>query len=229
MVSLVLRVDDAIRTVRPDFVALALQVSGIRNGPSNPESEAWLARAEAAARSVAPPPHIASWREAYRACGAKPQRTAPSVDALWRRAEKGALPRVSWLVDLYNAISVIHALPVGGEDAACFAGTVRLVRADGTERFETVKDGAPVVDRADHGEVVWADDLGVTCRRWNWRQGTRTRLTERSTDVLFLLERLDPLSLAALDAAGDALLAAIRRRCSDVSVHRQVLGPGMEH
>ena len=66
----------------------------------------------------------------------------------------------------------------------------------------------------------------MTCRRWNWRQGTRTRLTEQSTSSLFLLERLEPMPLEALDAAADALVAMIRTRLPDVAVTRRRLGPG---
>ena len=66
----------------------------------------------------------------------------------------------------------------------------------------------------------------MTCRRWNWRQGTRTRLTESSTSALFLLERLEPMPLDALDAAGDALVAMIGTRCPDAGVTRRRLGPG---
>lgn len=218
-------VDDAIRRLRPDFRVLALRVSGIRNGPSTPESEAWLADAEAKARAAAPGvhPHITAWQDAYRQFGAKPPRTPPSVEALWQRAVKGALPRVNWLVDLYNAVSVTHVLPVGGEDAARFAGELRLVRATGHEPFDTVREGAAVVEHASPGEVVWADDLGVTCRRWNWRQGTRTRLTEDSTGALFLLERLEPFPLSDLEAAGDALVRAISMRCPTAIVQRQIL------
>ena len=74
--------------------------------------------------------------------------------------------------------------------------------------------------------MVWVDDLGVTCRRWNWRQGTRTRLTASSTDALFLLERLDPLPLDALDAAADALIAAMRERFPAAVIERRRFGPG---
>jgi DNA/RNA-binding domain of Phe-tRNA-synthetase-like protein len=52
----------------------------------------------------------------------------------------------------------------------------RLVAADGTEVFDTMKEGLPAQEHADPGEVVRRDDQGVTCRRWNWRQGVRTRL-----------------------------------------------------
>lgn len=48
------------------------------------------------------------------------------------------------------------------------------------------------MEHPDAGEVVWCDDDGVTCRRWNWRQGTRTRLTEESVNALFLLEAMGP-------------------------------------
>ena len=60
-------------------------------------------------------PHVAQWREAYRAFGAKPQRTRNSLEALLRRAASG-LPRVNRLTDIYNAVSVLHQVPLGGED-----------------------------------------------------------------------------------------------------------------
>lgn len=45
------------------------------------------------------------------------------------------------MVDLYNAISVQFAIPVGGENLAAYAGTPRLVVADGSETFDTLKNG----------------------------------------------------------------------------------------
>ncbi len=221
-----LHVADAVRALRPDFALCALAVTSAGNGPGDAGSEAGLRDAEAwAAAGADVQPHIGAWQDAYRAFGAKPQRTAPSVDALWKRARAGTLPRVNWLVDLYNAVSVRHVLPVGGEDLARFVGPIRLVRAAGDEPFETVANGAALVEHPAPGEVVWADDLGVTCRRWNWRQGTRTRLVETSTDALFLLERLDPMPLAALDAAADVLAAAILDRYPAAVIERRRIGP----
>jgi hypothetical protein len=40
------------------------------------------------------------------------------------------------------------------------------------------------------GEVVWADREGVTCRRWNWRQCVRTRLTESTAGAYFVFDAL---------------------------------------
>jgi DNA/RNA-binding domain of Phe-tRNA-synthetase-like protein len=215
-----------VQALRPDFTVCALAVRGAGNGPGDEQSHGWLREAEAwAAAAGDSHPHIAAWHEAYRAFGAKPQRTAPSVDALWKRARGGGLPRVNWLVDLYNAVSVRYVLPVGGEDLAGYAGPIRLVRATGDEPFDTVANGAPLIEYPAPGEVVWVDDRGVTCRRWNWRQGTRTRLTEASTDVLFLLERLAPLPLDTLAAAAEAIVEAVRARYPAATVERRVLGP----
>jgi DNA/RNA-binding domain of Phe-tRNA-synthetase-like protein len=223
-----LSVDRAVHVLRPDFAVCAVAITGAGNAGSDATSESLLRDAEgfaAAAADADLPPHIAAWQDAYRAFGAKPQRTASSVDALWKRARAGGLPRVNWLVDVYNAVSVRHVLPVGGEDLARYEGDIRLVRAAGDEPFETVASGEPLVEHPAPGEVVWVDARGVTCRRWNWRQCTRTRLTADSRDVLFLLERLAPMPLDALDAAADALVAAVLARYPQAVVERRRLGP----
>jgi DNA/RNA-binding domain of Phe-tRNA-synthetase-like protein len=222
-----LSVDPAVYALRPDFAVHALAVQGAGNGPGDAVSEALLRDAEAfaAATGVEVPPHVAAWQDAYRAFGAKPQRTASSVEALWKRARAGGLPRVNWLVDVYNAVSVRHVLPVGGEDLAGYRGAIRLIRAVGDERFDTVASGQPIIEHPAPGEVVWVDELGVTCRRWNWRQGTRTRLSEESRDVLFLLERLAPMPLAALDAAAEAIAGVVQARYPKAALEQRRIGP----
>ncbi|MGL4287193.1 MAG: B3/B4 domain-containing protein [Phreatobacter sp.] len=170
--------------------------------------------------------HLEAWREAYRAFGAKPQRTPCSAQALRKRVERdGGLAPISAIVDFYNALSIRYALPVGGENIAAYAGLPRLVRAGGGEPFETVRDGMPHVEGVDAGEVVWRDDGGVTCRRWNWRQGARTRIEADTIDMWFVLERLDPMPLAALEEAGALLMRELGRIAPDALVTRSLLAP----
>jgi len=71
---------------------------------------------------------------------------------------------------------------------------------------------------------VWCDDSGVTCRRWNWRQCTRTRLTERTTRAVFVLDALDPLSDDDLDAAGIALREALLATSPQVRLTSRLVG-----
>ena len=224
-------VDAAVFALRPDYRVMLLAVDGIVPGPSDQDSDALLQAAEAAARRAldAGPaeqfPHVAAWREAYRAFGAKPQRTRNSLEALLRRAGSG-LPRVNRLTDYYNALSVLHQIPFGGEDLTRYTGPPRLVRATGDEPFDTVADGIVVTEHPEAGEVVWCDDAGVTCRRWNWRQARRTQLREDTTAALFILDALDPVPGEALHAAADDLAAHLARLGPDVRSARRLIAAG---
>ena len=222
-------VEPAVFGLRPDYRAVLLVATGLRGGPSDETSERILTEAEATARqhlAGGPPerlPHLAAWREAYRGFGAKPQRTRPSVEALLRRLDPDGLPRIDRITDVYNAVSIAHLLPLGGEDLDAYAGAPRLVRADGSEPFDTTAGGEPVVDHPEAGEVVWRDDAGVSCRRWNWRQCTRTRITTATRNAVFILDALDPLGDDAVSAAADALTEALRALSPDATVHRRLL------
>jgi DNA/RNA-binding domain of Phe-tRNA-synthetase-like protein len=221
-------VETAVFELRPDYRALLLAVDGLVPGPSDQASDALLRAAEAAAREalhnqpVEQLPHVAAWREAYRAFGAKPQRTRNSLEALLRRAASG-LPRVNRLTDVYNAVSVLHQVPLGGEDLTRYTGAPRLVRATGEEPFDTVDDGIAVIEHPDPGEVVWCDDAGVTCRRWNWRQARRTQLREDTTAALFVLDALDPMADEALHVAAEDLVAHLTRLGPDVRAARRLI------
>jgi len=206
-------VDNEVHTLRPDFALLAITARGLRNGPTDDRTRAWLAEAAEAARPVQTD-KIDAWKDAYRAFGAKPQRTRPSVDALSRRLP---LPEINLVVDAYNSVSVKHALPIGGEDLDRYQGPPRLVRASGDEASEEAL-GQPAP-----GEVIWRDDAGVTCRRWNWRQVVRTRLTEETTNAIFLLERLEPMTMEELKEAGEELADLLTRLSPEVRIDTRLL------
>ena len=210
-------IDPEIYAAWPDYCAISVVADGLVNLVRHPAVDHYL---EEAVRRPQPAPwtegHLEAWRSAYRLFGAKPQRTPCSVEALLTRLHKeGQLPRVSAIVDLYNAISVRYAIPVGGENRLAYVGRPRLVRSSGTDTFETTRDGATLVEAVPPGEVVWKDDRGVTCRRWNWRQGVRTRIDLDTRDTWFELERLAPMPVeAALDGAR-ALVEALRQLSPD--------------
>jgi DNA/RNA-binding domain of Phe-tRNA-synthetase-like protein len=186
----------------PAYEAAVVIAEGVGNGPSDARSKQLLAAAELAAREselerAAADPRVAAWRTVFSEFGSKPSRYPCSAEALLARVLKGdALPRINALVDTYNAVSLRHVIPVGGEDLDELRGDLRLVRAD-------------------DGEVVWRDDAGVTCRRWNWRQEPRTRLTEATTRAFFVVDALAP---QRPDAAVDELIGHLRERSPDARV-----------
>ena len=194
--------------LRPDFLALNVVARGLQNGPSDAATLELLYRAcSEPGRHAWADDHLAAWQDAYKAFGAKPARTPSSAEALRKRVVKdGPLNSANAIVDIYNAVSLRFAVPVGGENVDAYAGPPRLIRATGGEAFDTVRNGEPHTEGVDAGEVVWRDDQGVTCRRWNWRQGVRTRIEEHTTAVWFVFERLDPMPVSALhDAAGELM------------------------
>lgn len=228
------RVEASVFAVRPDYRAILVAVDGIVPGGSDDYGEELLRAAEASAMqatagcSVEEVPHVAAWRDAYRGFGAKPQRTRDSLEALLRRARPG-LPRINRLTDVYNAVSVLHQIPLGGEDLTRYVGPPRLIRATGSEPFDTAAGGLPVVAHPEPGEVVWCDSAGVTCRRWNWRQARRTRLRDETTTALFILDALDPVTDQGLTAAADDLLAHLDRMGPSVRTARRVIhAPSIE-
>jgi DNA/RNA-binding domain of Phe-tRNA-synthetase-like protein len=210
-------VDPAVHALHPDYVALVLVAAGLANGPSDAESDAHLAAAEAqllgsGLERATDHPHIAAWRAAFSAFGAKPSRYPSSAEALINRVLKGQpMPRVNALVDLYNAISVRHVVPLGGEDADRLEGPLCLTVSEGGEPFDPRGDGTDL-EQVPPGEIVWRDDRGVTCRRWNWRQGRRTQLIESSGRAFFVFDRLDGLTIDELHRAADELSASLLER-----------------
>jgi DNA/RNA-binding domain of Phe-tRNA-synthetase-like protein len=223
-------VQEQVTELRPDYTALLVVAEGLQPGPSDAASDALLRDAEAGALAVLagrPPAElapVAAWRNAYQAFGAKPKRTRPSVEALLRRVEAG-LPRIDRLTDIYNAMSVRHLLPVGGEDLDAYAGPARLVRAAGGEPFDTNRDGQLVTEHPEPGEVIWRDDAGVTCRCWNWRQCVRTRITHSTVRALFILDGLAALGADGLQAAGDDLAEHLTASNPGVTLTSRQLGP----
>lgn len=210
-------IQGSVRKAHPDYVAVLISASGLESGPTSVSSEVALREAETAAvhhlagREPHDLPEVQVWRSAFHSFGVKPREARSSVEALLRRSAAG-LPRIDRLTDIYNAVSVLHRLPLGGEDLSAYSGAARLVVATGDETFDTIADGEPVVQAPAPGEVVWRDDIGVTCRRWNWRQCVRTRLSESTTDALFIIDGLGPGSRQRAQAAADDL---VRRFTAD--------------
>jgi DNA/RNA-binding domain of Phe-tRNA-synthetase-like protein len=203
-------------------------VTNIPPKPSDAISEAFIFSAEESAKAALTQtpinnnPHVNAWRETYKAFGAKPKKTPSSLEALLKRVDSG-LPRVNRLTDIYNAISIKWQVPIGGEDLDKYQGAPFLIRAKGDEKFDTKAGGEVVVENPSPGEVVWCDDGGVTCRRWNWRQCSRTALSDSTKNVLFILDALEDCSDEALETAGNELAEELKKLGEDVKVERTVI------
>jgi DNA/RNA-binding domain of Phe-tRNA-synthetase-like protein len=225
-----LRVDPSIFETFPEYRVLLLYAYGLNNAPSDDWSGGLLRAAEADARAAfgdakpATHSHVAAWRETFSRFGAKPSKYPCSVEALLGRVLKGQdLPAINRVVDLYNAVSIRHVLPVGGEDLDQLTSDSTLLFATGDEPFSLISGGEEVVEHPEAGEVVWSDSSGVTCRRWNWRQCRRTQLTEATRNAYFVLDSVAPYTLDALNAAGDELTLLLQEASPGVNIEREIV------
>ncbi|MCB1495239.1 MAG: hypothetical protein KDJ86_05600 [Bauldia sp.] len=179
----------------PDFRVAVVIADGLEIGADRPEAlDALIAEREAAAREqwagteLAEIPGIAAWRRAYRAFGIKKTSYRSSVERLVKNIQAGrGLPRINPFVDAYNAVSLTHVMPLGADDLDKVVGDLAFRYSRVGDEFLDMATAAgadaPQPDPPKPGEVVYADDEKILCRRWNWRQDLRslvTALTERA-------------------------------------------------
>jgi lysyl-tRNA synthetase class 2 len=157
-------------------------------------------------------PKIHSWRGAYSSFGAKPKKYKSSVESLYRMALKGLDVRhINKIVDLFNYISIKHMIPAGGDDMAKVDGDVTLKFAVGDEPFIALNSQER--ETAKEGEVVYADSKEVLCRRWNWRECDKTKMTEDTKDVILVVESLPPVTREELEEVVEDLSRLITEHC----------------
>jgi DNA/RNA-binding domain of Phe-tRNA-synthetase-like protein len=214
-----LNVDESIFNSFPDVVLGIIIARNINNSGERSEIMSALRQEETktverfAGVSVNDHPQIVPWREAYRKFGAKPKDYPSSVENLIKRVSKGySLPHINLLVDIYNTISLRHIVPVGGEDLDKIEGDIQLVFASDHETAIRLL-GEPEDRAPKPGEVIYKDNVGAICRRWNWKEADRTKFTEATKNAVIVIEGLPPVSRAQIENILQELSGLIVEYC----------------
>lgn len=204
----------------PTFRRGLVFATGIQNlGPSE-ELESMLAEAlDQAARKpvdLKADPLITVWSDAHRRFGSNPNKFPPAHAALLKRVQKGGvhLPFINKVVAVMNYNSVVDRIPVGGDDVERAGRVLALRRATGSEVF--VPLGSPENrENPDPGEVIYVvEDTGeVMCRRWNWRNGHGTRITEETRIMVMNIDGLGEESEARATATRDRVAKMLEHTC----------------
>ena len=172
--------------------------------------------------NVAEHPKVVSWRNAYRAFGAKPAEHRSSIEALVRRVLKpDSLPTISPLVDIGSILSLRHLMPVGVHPIRHADTHVALRPAVQGDTFLAAAD-APA-EGVSVGEVVLADQVEVLTRRWTWRQSVNTRTLPESRRVFFNVDGLPPSSEQEVRAALSAVESLVREFCGGSLTYTGIL------
>jgi len=147
------------------------------------------AQAQIEGRTESDLPAIQAWRRTFQRMGLKPTQYRCASEALLRRLRKeGDLPRLHPLVDLCNAISVAHAIPVAALDLAHVGGNLQVRHATGSEDYLSFGGEH---EHPEPNEVTFADDAGRShARRWTNRQSALSAIQPSSARVLIVAEAL---------------------------------------
>ena len=95
--------------------------------------------------------------------------------------------------------------------------------AVGTEPF--IRIGGEENEPPPAGEVVYKDDGGVVCRRWNWREADRTKLTENTKNAVIVVDGLLEIGRGVVEAATNELAELVRTHCG-ASARVEILDKG---
>ena len=213
------RIESAVYERAAGLTVGLITAKNIKNSHSSAEVVERLRKTEAEVRSrfasvedVKNHPNIRAWQEIHRSFGSNPNKFPPSILALLKRVVQGKdLPTINALVDLYNIISMQYVLPAGGEDLDRCRGDIRLGIANGDEHFKPL--GGNEEEPPTLGEIIYRDDEGAICRKFNWREAERTCLNDKTTNAILVLEAVPPVTREALQEALDELQTLVLKHC----------------
>ena len=198
----------------------AVAVRGLDNTHDIPELEQMLAENVAACETYfagkkpKETEDILPYRNAFTALGINPNKFLCSIEALLTRIAKGkGFPHINAAVDLGNAVSIKHRLPMGAHDLGTIDEglDVRLAREGDT----FIPFGSTETETPDAGEAVYASGSEIRTRRWTWRQSERGKITEETTAILFPIDGFSDVNADEVRAAAEELAALLRRYFGD--------------
>ena len=211
-------VSQEVLTEFPNYIRGVVVARGVNNTGENQKLLQLLRKVEQDAvrdeslQDIKNHPRIACWRQAYSGFGANPNKFYSSIESLGRRGRRGdQLSYINTLVALFNYFSLRHMVPSGGDDLDRVDGNLCLALAKGNEPFTPLN--SDMVEYPDPGEVIYVDDNKVKCRRWNWRQGDQTKITEATTNVAINVDCLPPVSKDQARAITRELADLVREFC----------------
>ena len=215
-----IRIQENIFQEYPTFRRGIVVAKKIRNHGRSQELEARLNQAIAQAAQepidVKTDPRTIVWDQAHRQFGSNPNKFPPAHCALLKRVQKPGLriPFINKVVAIMNYNSIIDVMPVGGDDLIQAAGSLELRYAHGSETF-TPLGNPETIEHPDPGEIIYvvSESGEVMCRRWNWRNGHKTRITEDTQAIVMNIDGLGEDSEARTIVTRDRVAGMLEEFC----------------
>ncbi|HBY57266.1 MAG TPA: hypothetical protein DEG96_05335 [Candidatus Atribacteria bacterium] len=209
-------IDPVIFTQFPDFKRGIIIVKDVENALSNKRIKRPLNKEidKRVKEDLFEHPFIKAWDEAHLRFGSNPDKFPPSIKSLLKRIKKGGgFPFINSVVALFNYISIKYLIPCGGDDVDKIEGNLHLGFANGDESF--IPLGGDDEEHPQPGEVIYFDDksLKVMCRRWNWRNGDFSKITENTKRMVINIDGIGEVPQSLIEEARDELAKLLIEQC----------------
>jgi DNA/RNA-binding domain of Phe-tRNA-synthetase-like protein len=196
--------DMALFAVAPELVRVSLSLTDLDAARAAAAAAALLARAGAASRGRVPEDaRLAAWPPVYGALGFPADVVSPPAALLAWAATPAGVPSQGPVLDVVNAFSLQHLVPVAAYDLAAAVGDLWLRPSRGIEVYMPLGGGGPATPEL--GELVLADSADqVLARHWHGAPGRLFVPTAAARSLLVHLDLLAPLAERAAEL-GEAL------------------------
>jgi DNA/RNA-binding domain of Phe-tRNA-synthetase-like protein len=220
----IIQVHPKIFSVQPTFNRGIVVAMNMNNLASSPKLQDLLSQAIQDAVNnpidLAQDPLITRWDEAHRQFESNPNKFPPAQKALLKRIQKpdASLPFINNVVAIMNYNSISSKIPVGGDDLAEIGSVLELRHANGSENF--IPLGSIELEQPAPGEIIYvcADSGNVMCRRWNWRNGNLTAITQQTQSIVMNIDGLGEGCEATVLQVRDRIALMLGEFCNATTI-----------
>jgi len=213
-------INSAVQHKFPELIANVTIIEGFSNKPelaTASEILKLLRNAEDELRARFPTkadlyndPFVTAYFDLFREFGVNPKKVRPSHVALAERVVKGgSLPDINPAVNLYNAFSIKHLVPFGGEDLDKVDGYFELTIAAGDEKWLGIGETEYIAPKV--GDLIWRDATEVSTTSLNYRQCEKTKLAENTVNGYFISEGFNTLNKDHILTVADDFIATFTK------------------
>jgi DNA/RNA-binding domain of Phe-tRNA-synthetase-like protein len=149
--------------------------------------------------AVATHPYLVGYRALHERVGAR-ARDVAAPEVLRRLVfQRGSIPRISPLVDLYNVVSLRTALAFGAHEQNAIVGSIDLRLLAGNERFTPLGTDSPSKVRV--GEYAYVDKADDVLCRLEVRQGDKTKIRPSTSSCVVIVQGNPDTGVDAVEGA----------------------------
>lgn len=206
--------------VQLGLLAGAIVFRDLRIAAASPELRAGIDREIQAVRgrfadaaTVRSCPEVASFQRLHCQVGVHPRKEQSSVERLLLLAlKRGELPAINSLVDAYNLVSLRTRCSLGAHDLDAIAPPVSLRLLTGQESFTPLGETAAAAAVVS-GEYGYVDAANCLLCRLDVRQADFSKVTERTRNVLLIVEGTTEHAPDVLRRAFTEVIEVVTRYC----------------